>query len=385
MTRPVRRVLWFTSSLGGGGGESHLVRVANALDRDEFTSQIVVARGGGAYTGRVRDLPIVELSSPSLRSSTGAMLRAVGRLRQLLAREKPDLVCAVLEHASLAALWAVAGLAQKPRLVVCAQNNPERAFRGFHPMNLAVRHGLRRHYRSADALVALSQGVAEALWRIDARLERLTQVIPNAALDDSLTRLRHEPCLVAKPNGPLLVACGRLNEQKGYPVLLAALRLLNAERQVSLWIVGDGPLRSSLERRVRDLGLADRVQFLGFRPNPYPFMAAADVFVLSSHYEGFGNVIVEAMACGATVVSTNCPYGPPEVIRSGENGILVESNDAEALAGAVRRVLDDPALRARLAEAGSMTAERYRDAQISSEYAALFRRVLERPPTHGAS
>jgi glycosyltransferase involved in cell wall biosynthesis len=330
-------------------------------------------------------LPIVELSPASVRSSSGALLRAVRPLRQLLARERPDLVCAVLEHASLAALWAAAGLAMQPRLVLCAQNNPERAFAGLHPLNVAVRRGLRRHYRSADAIVALSQGVAEALWRIDAGLERLTQVIPNAALDDSLTSLRHEPCTLARPNGPLLVACGRLNEQKGYPVLLDALKRLNADRAVSLWIVGDGPLRAVLERRVRMLGLADRVQFLGFRPNPYPFMAAADVFVLSSHYEGFGNVIVEAMACGAPVVSTDCPYGPQELIRPGESGILVERNNAEALASGLRRVLDDPALRKRLREAGSVTAERYRDTRIASEYGALFRGVLARPPTPGAS
>jgi glycosyltransferase involved in cell wall biosynthesis len=298
----------------------------------------------------------------------------------MIKQQRPDLVCSVMGPANVVTLAAMKGLEHRPSLVLCAQNNPQRAFAGRHPMKVAVRYAMRRQYRRSDAVIALSQGVADALSHIDPRLRPLTQVIPNAALDDSLRTLRQEPCVVARPGGPLLVACGRLNEQKGYPVLLEAVKRLQYERSVSLWIVGEGPLRASLERRVQDLAIADRVHFLGFRPNPYPFMAAADVFVLSSHYEGFGNVIVEAMACGAAVVSTSCPYGPPEVIRSGENGILVEPNDAEALASGIRRVLDDAALRARLAEAGSATAERYRDTRIASEYAALFRRVLDRQP-----
>ncbi|HEX2882728.1 MAG TPA: glycosyltransferase [Polyangiaceae bacterium] len=374
------RVLWFTTGLGGGGAESHLIRVANALDRNEFTNEIAVARGGGVLESRLRDVPLRAFAGPTSRSSSLSLLRAVTPLRRLLRDVQPDLICSVMGPANVVALAAVAGMKSPPAVVLCAQNNPQLAFAGWHPLNVAVRYGMRHHYRRADAIVALSNGVAQALPQLDAGLTGLIHVIPNAALDDSVQELRHAPCPVARPQGQLLVACGRLNEQKGYPVLLDAVQRLNRERPVTLWIVGEGPLRRMLEQRVAQLGIAHRVQFLGFHPNPYPLMAAADVFVLSSHYEGFGNVIVEAMACGAPVVSTNCPHGPGDVIRSGENGVLVPPNDAAALARGVQLVLDDAALRQRLIAHGSVTAERYRDTRIAAEYGALFARVLAAKP-----
>lgn len=372
-----QKVLWFTTSLGGGGAESHLIRVANALDRNEFECEIAVARGGGVLESRLRAVPLRAFSGPKSRSSSASLLRAVTPLRRLLRESPPDLICSVMGPANVVALAAVAGMKSRPALVLCAQNNPQLAFAGWHPLNMAVRYGMRHHYRRADAIVALSQGVAGALPEFDAALTRTIHVIPNAALDDSLEAERHAACPVARPEGHLLVACGRLNEQKAYPVLLEAVAQLNRQRVVSLWIVGEGPLRQVLEQRVAQLGIAHRVQFLGFHSNPYPLLAAADVFVLSSHYEGFGNVIVEAMACGAPVVSTNCPYGPQDIIRSGENGILVEPNDPTALAQGILRVLDDEALRTRLVEAGTITAEHYRDTRIATAYAQLFQRVID--------
>jgi glycosyltransferase involved in cell wall biosynthesis len=370
------RVLWFTTGLGGGGAESHLIRVVNAVNRSEISSEVAVARGGGVLEPRLRDVPLRAFAGPQSRSSSLSLLRAVTPLRRLLRDLQPDLLCAVMGPANVVALAAVAGMKSRPAVVLCAQNNPHLAFAGWHPLNVAVRHGMHHHYRRADAIVALSHGVAEALPQFDARLRELIHVIPNAAVDDSLFELRHAPCPAGRPKGTLLVACGRLNEQKGYPVLLDAVQRLNLKQTVSLWIVGEGRLRESLQRRAADLGIAERVQFLGFQCNPYPLMAAADVFVLSSHYEGFGNVIVEAMACGVPVVSTNCPHGPGDVIRSGENGVLVEPNDPEALAEGVQSVLDDAALRQRLVAGGSVTAERYRDTRIAAEYAELFHRVL---------
>jgi glycosyltransferase involved in cell wall biosynthesis len=370
------RVLWFTTSLGGGGAESHLIRVANALDRNQFSSEIAVARGGGVLESRLRDVPLRAFSGPHSRSSSASLLRAVTPLRRLLEQLRPDLLCSVMGPANIVALAASAGLKHRPALVLCAQNNPHLAFAGWHPLNVAVRFGMRHHYRRAEAIIALSQGVANALPQFDARLSRSIHVIPNAALDDSLSELRHAPCPVVRPAGNLIVACGRLNEQKAYPVLLEAVRRLNRDRTVSLWIVGEGPLRPVLERQAAELGVADKVQFLGFYENPYPFMAAADAFVLSSRYEGFGNVLVEAMACGAPIISTNCPYGPQEIIRSEDNGLLVDPNDPVALASGVQRVLDDAALRTRLIAGGAATMERYRDTRIATEYAELFGCVL---------
>jgi glycosyltransferase involved in cell wall biosynthesis len=119
------------------------------------------------------------------------------------------------------------------------------------------------------------------------------------------------------------------------------------------------------------------VRLLGFRANPYQIMAAADVFVLSSVYEGFGNVVAEALACGVPVVSTDCPHGPAEILAGGQAGVLVPPRDAAALAVSLLQVLDEPALRARLVEQGQARSQQFRADAIARQYAKYFHHVLQ--------
>jgi glycosyltransferase involved in cell wall biosynthesis len=177
------------------------------------------------------------------------------------------------------------------------------------------------------------------------------------------------------PDGPLVVACGRLKPLKGFAHLIEALAEVRKSVPAHLWIVGEGDERASLERKIRRLGLQSCVRLLGFRQNPYMYMAAADVFVLSSLYEGFGNVIVEAMACGTPVVATDCPYGPREIIRDGEDGLLVEPSSAQSLARGILRVLGDAELKKRLSEKGSARARDFEAKSIADRYGELFLRV----------
>lgn len=141
---------------------------------------------------------------------------------------------------------------------------------------------------------------------------------------------------------PVVLAVGRLTDQKDHSTLLKAFHILTKTREIRLVILGEGGLRQQLEDLIRSLNLEDRVSLPGWTDNPFAFMSRAALFVLSSKHEGLGNVLIEALACGCPVVSTDCPSGPSEIMEDGRIGPLVPIGDHAALADAMGRVLDDP-------------------------------------------
>jgi glycosyltransferase involved in cell wall biosynthesis len=372
-------VLFFTNRLGGGGAEMQALRVANALDPAEFAVDVAVCRAGGEYEKLlVPTASLHHLAPDRVRSSTLGLLAGAIPLRRLVAARKPAIVCSFMDGANAVAALAVKRSSGRPRLIACVQNPlSQELIDPTHPVKRTVFAIVRRTYPRADAIVALAHGVArDLIQHIPAAEHRLT-VIHNAGVDARLAARANEPIDddVGPIPRPLVVACGRLAAQKGYPHLLDAFAMVQRETGAHLWILGDGPDRQALEAQVARLQLSAAVRFLGFRKNPYAFMAKADLFVLSSLYEGFGNVVVEAMAAGAPVVATDCPHGPGEIITDGENGLLVPVADPASLAAAIRRMLGDRALATRLAANGQRRAQDFHVDKIGAEYAALFRRL----------
>lgn len=371
------RVLFFTTRLGGGGAEMQLLRVANYLDANEFAVDIAVCRRGGEYEHLVApSISVHHLAHPRIHSSTAGLIAAAIPLRRLVRRLAADVVVSFMDSANVIAALSVDRVRGRPRLVGCVQNTISRAdHERNHPVRRAVLALVRRTYPQLDRVVALSNGVARDIAaHVPAAASRIT-MIHNAGVDDDLAVRAADPIAGLSPDRerPLIVACGRLSPQKGYPHLLDAFAEIRRDLGAHLWILGQGPDRGALERRISRLGLAGAVRLLGFQNNPYPYMAAADLFVLSSLHEGFGNVLVEAMATGTPVVATDCMHGPAEIIRDGESGLLVPPADPQALASAMRRVLTDPALAQRLAERGQARAQDFHVSRIGAEYAALFR------------
>jgi glycosyltransferase involved in cell wall biosynthesis len=204
---------------------------------------------------------------------------------------------------------------------------------------------MRVLYPSADAVVAVSAGVADGLAsRAGLRRDRIT-VIHNPIVTPEIAEkaaagLDHP--WFAPGQSPVFLAAGRLTVQKDYPTLLRAFAQLRQRRAARLVILGVGELRDELAAQVSSLGLAADVEFAGFQENPFAFMRRAAAFVLSSAWEGFGNVLVEALACGTQVVSTDCPSGPAEILDGGRFGHLVQVGDASALAAAMEAALVHP-------------------------------------------
>lgn len=375
-------VVFFLHALNAGGAETHAIRLANHLDPAAFRVRLTVARDGGALTDRVADhVEVVPLGAASARSSTLSVLRAYLPLKRHLAESGADCLVSFMELPGIVGT-AAARSAGVPA-IVSLQNTLSRvlATRGEGPWvyRRALAAAAGRILPNADRIVALSRGVADDAVSVFPALAGRVEVIHNAGYDDRLLELAaDEPPVRSDGEATRFLACGRLAPQKGYPDLIEAFASLGDDGPAELHIVGSGSLRASLERLARRLGVAERVTFLGFQSNPYRHMASADVFVLSSRYEGFANVIVEAMVCGLPVIATDCPHGPGEILTDGQNGLLVPPGRPDLLAGAMRRLAGDRTLGRRLADGGRIRARDFHADRIAEAYAETIRNVSAR-------
>jgi glycosyltransferase involved in cell wall biosynthesis len=230
------------------------------------------------------------------------------------------------------------------KVVTNEQTTPSLSIRS-QPAAGTVLKMMRRLYPKADRIVAISQGVADDLISLLNLPHEKVTVIHNPVITPELFEQAKQP--VSHPwfeQNRLLVilAVGRLTKAKDYPTLFRAFSLVRQVRPAKLLILGEGEERANLERLAIELGIQNDVSMPGFVDNPFAFMAKASVFVLSSAWEGFGNVLVEALACGCPVVATDCRSGPREILDNGRYGRLVPVGDHEALAKAILETLDNP-------------------------------------------
>jgi glycosyltransferase involved in cell wall biosynthesis len=203
-------------------------------------------------------------------------------------------------------------------------------------------------YPLADQVIAVSQGVAEDVSQT-LGLKESVEVVYNPVVGPQMLELAEKPVehsWFLDASIPVILGAGRLVEQKDFSTLLRAFAKVRKTRQARLVILGEGEKRPILEHQARQLGIRDHVWMPGFVSNPMKYMADASVFVLSSRWEGLGNVLIEAMACGVPVVSTDCPSGPAEILEDGSYGRLVPVEDPSELAEGIEAALDghvDPA------------------------------------------
>ena len=319
--------------------------------------RIRFARVGAATKLHANQLPLL--------ASTRLPRWAAG-IAAYVDREQPDALLAVNGLAAAAAAMAVC-LAHRPVRLVAAQHDVFRSGR--------LRHRARRSYPYADAVVGVSQGVVAELARIPSLTHDRIYTVYNPVVFPDLDRkgleLAGHPW-IDNPLCPVVLAIGRLKKVKDFPTLLTAFARLVAQRPVRLIVLGQGRLRPSLLSMAQRIGIAEHVDFPGFVENPYAFLSKADLFVLSSRYESLSNVLIEALACGCPVVSTDCPYGPREILEGGRLGPLVPVGDSEALAVAMARVLDEPPQRAGLRERASFfsterAVDRYEELLLGEE------------------
>ncbi len=325
-----------------GGAEKVLIELANGLARHEWPVQLLTMSADGPLADSLSPrVEIVDLACATYRKAVLALARHYERAR-------PQIVLTSMYATGLAAIAAKAISGYKPKVVIGAHNSLRSKV--TRPDNVKDKYLLlplcRALFPWADAFVPVSQGVAQELQATFKLPDKNVRVIYNPVVSPQLLAQTGEPVdhpwladSVAR-GFKTLVSVGRLVEQKGFDVLLKAFARVRDGRDCRLIIVGDGPLRAELQALAEELGIGSLVDFVGLQDNPYKFVSRADLFVLSSRWEGLANVLIEALACGCPVVATDCNYGPSEILRGGAYGPLAPIDDPDALASCIVEALD---------------------------------------------
>lgn len=337
-SRPRAALLVATS--GHSGVDRIMANLLPAFGAVDYDFDLLSIAGHGPYLDQlptnVRSVPlrarhrntvVPALISYVRRERPITLLTASHRLNRaaLLARA----IARVPGHVTLRMGMSLRGMAE--------DLGPRKSRRLFRSM--------RFWYPRAEAMVAPSVGVATDLQTYAGVARERLHVIPNPIVDDTFNRLAAEPLndhWLAERETPVILAAGALEPRKDFATLLRAFARVRRDRTVRLIILGEGRERARLSRLAYDLGVAEDVRLPGHVANPYPWMARAAVFALTSRREGSGAVLVEALACGTPVVATDCPSGPAETLQNGAIGPLVDVGDDGKLAEALCAVLDAP-------------------------------------------
>jgi glycosyltransferase involved in cell wall biosynthesis len=368
----VNKICFVLPSLNGGGAERAAVHIINSLDGRRWQRAMYLFERTGPYLEELS--PAIELSS----GEGGSRFQRWQALRKYIANTRPDVVVSFLSYFSVLTAVKASGV---PARVVFNQQTPMTAFltdRDYpwrHTWHKRVfRIVTRLGYAAADLIVTTSRGVSEDLVTAFGVAADHIQIVPNPVDLETVRTNATAPLdagFQAQWVGPTVVAAGRLADAKNYPLLIDAFAIVRATVDAHLFILGQGDRESAIRARIVTHKLEDAVTLCGFQQNPWKFVAKADVFALTSHYEGFGNVLIEAMACGVPVVAT-VSAGTRDIVRDDVDGLLVEAHDASSVAAALIRVLTDRALRARLSTNAREGAARFALPAVAAQYGAVF-------------
>ena len=353
-------IVFLLPDLRGGGAERVNLDLAYQFARKGHRVEFVLMKARGEFLAEAEaKFSVVDLNCSRARNLPGVLAR-------YLRQNRPDVL--------LAAMWPLTVIAPLMRLtgycgriVVSEHGILSAAYSSWGRVHrVALRSSMAISYRLAHVRIGVSAGVADDLAALSGLPRRMFEVVHNPVplrpYPDNL-QLKPVETLWATPRGARILSVGRLKPVKNQALLLHAFAKMK-HPNAKLMFVGAGTGEANLRALAAELSVSDNVIFAGFYTDPTPFYQTADLFVLSSNYEGFGNVIVEALACGTPVVATDCPSGPAEILENGEYGRLVPVRDPQALAQAMQEALTashDPALLKRRADdfAPAIVAKRY--------------------------
>lgn len=352
----------YLPDLSGGGAERLHVQLAPRLAASGLAPYFLLDRKRGQLLAEAEAICPVE--SLDAHRQIAALPALVGHLRKY----RPAALIANMEHMNVMAVIARAIARAPTRIIACQHNSfseqvkrPSWQWRALPALYRAI-------LPHADAIVAVSEGVSGDLAERSGIDRSRISVIHNGLVDDDFAaRAAGEPDHPwFADDAPVVLGMGRFVPQKDFATLVRAFAHIRDRTHARLMILGEGPGRAELEALIASFGLSDRIALPGFTANPLPWLRRSGLFVLSSRFEGFGNVLVEALACGTPVVSTDCPYGPSEIVEGGRYGALVPVGDPKALGEAILASLNDRPDREALKARGqhfsvARCADAYRD------------------------
>lgn len=316
-----------------------LVNAANHFVAKGDDVSVILMKPGGEYLGlldsRVKIIYFASLKKMQLLSS----------LTKILRKEKFDLLFTATPSLNTFTIVSRFISGVKTKIVISERNNTIVFFKNSSlTLSKLTFISIPLVYRFADAIVAVSKGLGDSLRKVALVSADKIHVIHNPAWSPDLenqTQVSIKHKWFDVPDIPLVITVGRLVPAKNQELLIDAIAALNKKKKVNLLIIGDGILKETLQLKIEKLNMQNCISLEGFKIDPVAWISHANLFVLSSDYEGFGNVLVEALAAGTTIVSTNCDYGPSEILED-RFGYLVPPNDVEALVAKIEYALDNP-------------------------------------------
>lgn len=366
------KILFLVSSMNAGGAERVAATLANAWAGrgDSVTLTPTYTNRGSCFYSVSPDVELIWLADRigSRRFPWITGLRKWRALRRLMREKKPDLIVSFLTNVNVMALLGARGLGA--RVIVCERTDPA-VGATFGPVLAGLRWWT---YPWADLVTVQTQASIASFKKMVPGMRALA-VIPNPLPPELLD---FPPAsLQADPNGRRrLMAMGRLVAAKQFSRLIDAFSELAADHpDWDLVIWGEGPLRDALSRQIQDAGLASRITLAGRTDAPWRALSQANAFVLTSAIEGFPNVLLEAMALGLPCIALDCPSGPREITRGGQDALLVPLGDQKALVRSLDSVLSDAGLRDRLARRALAVRDRYALSEVLSVWDTVMRQL----------
>ena len=356
-----KRILFFLPLLNGGGAERVVLTLLKHLDRNRFEPILVLLRNEGHYAGMVpHDIEIIELQATQARN-------AIFKIIKVIRAQKPDIVFSTLAYLNL--IIALLRPLLPTRTLFIARESNTVSIRNKGEKYPRLFDWLYRHiYQNFDRIVTQAEFMKKDLITNYGIAPEKMVVIYNPVDIQNITELSAKEPANLPQNVCNLLAVGKLSPQKGFDLLLEAMCRL--DERYYLTILGEGSDHEALQKQIEAYNLQNRVTLAGFAKNPYPYMKAADLFVLSSRYEGLPNVVLEANACGTPVVAFASPGGTAEIIDEGVNGFTVAPFDTEAFAETIQKAATYPFDAEKIAR---HTAERFAISKIIGAYEEAFR------------
>ncbi len=369
------KILYVLDCLKTGGAQRASLNIVNNLERDRFNVTLVLLNKSGALKKYLD--PNIRVIDLNINSAKFGLFK----LARTFAKEKPDLVISTPTYMSELSYLASKLLRKKPIMVI---RSAVMESVNLPAESLITRILYKKSFSNADKIITLTEMMKEDIIDTCGVERDDLKVLPNMVDRKYIEEKAHEEIkeekLFEDDSIPKIISMGRLTEQKGFKYLIKAFKKLldNNNGKGKLIIIGKGILGNNLVNYVQKLGIKKKVRFLGFKENPYKYIKKADLFVLSSLWEGFPNAILEAMVCEVPVVSYDCSSGPSDIITSGLDGILVPPKDTDELYRAMEDILNRPDFMENIVQNTKQRAKDFSIENVIGQYEEYLSNVIER-------